>query len=218
MTLISFEDAVTARNLNPNQTHAVYYVDGAFANHTAVRAQCPHAKLYGITVFGAVGPGVFAVDSETGDLNVAQTIAWVAEQVKLKVPLICVYANLNRWQNEGLLRALAHYGHRIKRWVAHYDGIAEIPSWADADQFADPGPVDRNVALANFFGGQPVVPQKPHGHVRFEGTADIGSGNIVSIHGLPGVGVHFVGPEKWVDFHIQIGVGKDNGGHWRKVT
>ena len=43
--LISFQDAVNAANLNPNQLYAVYYCDGRFANHTAVAARCSHAKL-----------------------------------------------------------------------------------------------------------------------------------------------------------------------------
>jgi hypothetical protein len=215
MGLISFEDAVTGRNLDPNQTHAVYYCDGAFANRTAVAKQCPHAKLYGITVFGRLGKDVFACDCELGDLTVAQAVAWVGAQVRLGVGLICVYANLSRWENEGLLAALAHYGPRIKRWVAHYDNIPSIPSWADADQFADPGPVDRNPALANFFGG--VVPAfVPHskGRARFEGTVDLASGKVLSVHGLPGVGVHFAGPSKLLDIHLQVRVG-EGGGSWK---
>lgn len=75
MTLISFDDAVTASNLNPNQKVAVFYADGHYANRDAVARQCPNAKLFGITVFGEVGFGIFAADSETGDLDVPQTLA-----------------------------------------------------------------------------------------------------------------------------------------------
>jgi len=157
--LIDFQDAVTATNLDPNQTHAVYYADGRFANRQAVAAQCPKAKLFGITVSGLTGQGIFACDSETGDMDVPSTVAWVAEQVSLGVELICVYANLDRWVNGGLLAALAKYGSRIKRWVAHYDNVRTIEPWADAEQYADPGPIDRNVALANFFGDVKPVPE-----------------------------------------------------------
>jgi hypothetical protein len=158
--LIDFADAVTASNLDPNQTHAVYYVDGRFANRDAVAAQCPHAKLYGITVFGATGPGIFAADSETGDMTVDEVVAWAEEQIKLGVRLICVYANLSRFLNEGLLARLQalekKYGVKIRKWLAHYTGnpVLEFP-WVDAEQYADPGPIDLNVALANFFGDEP---------------------------------------------------------------
>jgi hypothetical protein len=165
MKLISFEDAVTATNLDPNQTHAVYYADGRFANRDAVARQCPHAKLYGITVTGLLtGPGVFAVDSETGDVPVDRTLAWVEKQIKLGVQPIAVYANLSRWLNEGLLAGVQalekKYGVRVRKWLAHYTGnpVLEFP-WVDAEQYADPGPVDRNVALADFFGD--VTPTPP---------------------------------------------------------
>ena len=218
MTLIDFQDAVTAKNLDPNAKYGVYYVDGRFANHWAVQKQCPHAKLFGITVFGALGKDVFACDCESGDLTPSQAEAWVAAQVKLGVPLICVYASLDVWEKQGLLAALAKYGKRIKRWVAHYNNVRAIPDWADADQYADPGPIDRDVALANFFTGispaVPAVPQTPKGHARFEGTVDIATGKVMWVRGLPGLGVHFAGPEKWLDVCMQLAVGK-GGGQWR---
>lgn len=215
MTLISFEDAVTARNLNPDQRYAVFYIDGRFANRAAVAARCPHAKLFGITVFGRIGRDVFACDCEQGDLTVAQAAAWTAAQVRLGVPLICVYASLDVWLHGGLLDALARYGHRIRRWVADYNGRPSIPAWADADQFADPGPVDRDVALENFFTGVPLPEPKPHGHARFEGTVDLASGKVLSVRGLPGVSVHFAGPERWVDVAVQVQAGREGGGRWR---
>jgi hypothetical protein len=164
--LINFQDAVTGANLDPTQTHAVYYGDGPFANKAAVAKQCPHAKLFAITVTGGLtGVGVFAIDSEAGDVPVDHTLAWLETQIKLgvhKVHPICAYANENRWLNEGLLvgvQALERkYGVEIEKWDAHYDGIATLPSWASAKQYANPGPIDRNVALANFFGdAKPVV-------------------------------------------------------------
>jgi hypothetical protein len=172
--------------------------------------------MFGITVRGLTGKGIFACDCESGDLTPAQAEAWVAEQVKLGVELICVYASLDTWENQGLLNALAKYGHRIKRWVAHFNGVAQVPSWADADQFADPGPVDHNVALENFFSSGPPAPKPdhPHGTARFEGTVDIATGRVKSIHGLPGLGVHFAGPEKWLDVKVQLQVGH-GGGRWR---
>lgn len=214
MLLIDFKDAVNASVLDPGASHAVFYCDGSFQNEAQVRAQCPHARLYAITVFGRTGPGIFACDSETGDMNVDQTVAWVEEQIRLNVPLIVVYANLNRWLNEGLLARLAKYQHRIKRWVALYDFKRHIQPWADAEQWAD-GSVDRNVALANFFGNAPSMPPTPHttGVLHFTGTFDPVSGQW-AIHGAPGQKVHFAGPDKWASAEVQVKVGH-GGGQWR---
>lgn len=158
--LIEFQDAVTASNLDPGQSHAVYYMDGSFANRDAVAAQCPHALLFGITVFGMTGHEVFACDSEAGDMGIDQTVSWVKQQVALGVDPIAVYANQDRWLNQGLLTKLSAYGNRIKRWVAHYDNVAVIPPWADCKQYVSLGTVDVNVARPDFFGAVPTPPNQ----------------------------------------------------------
>jgi hypothetical protein len=169
--LIEFADTVTAEHLDPNQTHCVYYVDGLYANEAAVRARCPKAKLYGITVEGKTGKDVFACDSETGDLTVAATEAWVAAQIGLDVDPCCVYADLDRWENQGLLGALAKYGSRIKRWVADYNNVAIVPGGYDAHQYSGgiTDAVDKNVALETFFSpSKPPAPVDPHHYLWFD--------------------------------------------------
>jgi hypothetical protein len=208
-----FQDAVTAKNLNPAQTHGVYYIDGMYANHTAVRARCPKADLKGITVHGKTGAEAAFCDCEKDDLTVAQAEAWVAEQVKLNVPLIGVYADLSTW-NGGLMKALAKYGKRVKRWLAHFDGIVAVPAGFDCKQFSDPGPVDNNIALDDFFVPFVPKPDVPHGKVRFEGTFDLATQKVTSVHGIPGLGVHFTGADRWMDVNLQVQVGK-GGGQWR---
>lgn len=210
--LISFSDAVNASVLNPNATHAVFYMDGSFTNFAAVRAQCPHAKLYAITVRGATGKGIFACDSENGDLTIPQTEAWVAEQVRLGVSPIVVYANEDRWVNLGLLARLAKYGNRIERWDANFDGNATLPNWASAKQFQSTS-VDLNVAVADFFGDAAPVP-RPKGKVRFVGTHDLASGKW-TVHGVPGIGVRFAGIDRQASAEIQVQEGKKGGGRWR---
>lgn len=212
MSTLFFEDAVTAANLPSNQAHAVYYVDGLFQNHLAVARQCPHAHLYGITVHGLTGPEIVACDCEKGDLTPAQAVEWVAAQVRLNVPLIIVYANLSTWQTD-LLAPLAKYGRRIKRWVAHFDNVPQVPAGFDAKQYAT-GAVDRNIALQDFFTPFAPKPDLPRGHAHFQGTVDVATGKILGVHGMPGVGVHFTGPEKWLDVNLQLQVGQ-GGGHWR---
>ena len=215
--LIDFKDAVNAENLDPSATVAVYYADGPEANEAAVRARCPHARLFGITTLGQTGKGIFACDSETGDLTVAQTEQWVVEQIALGVDPLAVYANENRWINLGLLAALARYGKRIKRWDADWTGEpASMPEWADADQYLGGNVVDLDVARAEFF--EPSIapkPATPHGTVRFEGTADM-DGKVLTIRGLPDSDAHFAGAERWVDLTgAQLNTGA-HGPHWRR--
>lgn len=191
--LINFQDAVDASVLDPNATHAVYYMDGHFQNEQAVRARCPHAKLYAITVRGATGHGVFACDSETGDLDIPQTEQWVATQVSLGVFPTVVYANRDRWLNLGLLNALAKYGHHIERWDADFDGNPIVPLWADAKQYRSTN-VDSNVALANFFDAPPPrKPDDPNGHAALTLTPS----GVWTIHGTsPGSPIN-TGKNTW---------------------
>lgn len=171
--LISFKDAVNANGLDQNATDAVYYCDGLYANEAAVRARCPRARLHAITVRGATGKGIFALDSENGDIDTGakvdfpETETWVSEQIKLGVEPIVVYANQDRWLNLGLLAALGKLlqrlgqpQDRIERWDADYDGVATVPPWASAKQYMD-GNVDLNVALAGFFDGPPKPAPDP---------------------------------------------------------
>lgn len=219
--LISFEDAVTASNLDPRQTHAVFYADGAYANRAAVAKACPHAKLYGITVRGQTGTGIFAADSETGDLTVPQTIAWVETQIHLGVKLICVYANESRFLSEGLLSRLEalekQHGVKVRKWLAHYTGnpTLEFP-WVDAEQYADPGPVDRNVALADFFGDAAPVPPKPHGKLKATLELDLATmqWDLTPVGSATGVQWR---DEKFAAVEVQVGTGGKIAGKWRKA-
>lgn len=166
MTLIAFDDAVTASNLPDNQEYGVFYVDGLYANYAAVRARLPHANLFGITCLGETGWKATYIDVERGNLGAAnqaqliqKAVEWVVKQIALDVDPIGVYASLDLWHN-GLWAALEKHGARIKRWCAAYD---QDPSLTltyegvtyhfDAHQWAGnvaPG-VDKNVADPSFF-------------------------------------------------------------------
>ena len=212
MLLISFKDACDASVLDPNATVGVFYCDGHYANEAAVRARCPHARLYAITVFGQTGKDVFACDCETGDLTVAQAETWVVEQLRLGVSPVCVYACRDRWLNQGLLAGLAKYDDQIRRWDADYDGVAAVPTWADAEQYAD-GTADLDVARSDFFAAATPAPAPVHwwsaelqvsvpagstGTLHFHGSVNLEDGGWTAA-GLPGV-PHWLGP---------------GGGHWR---
>ncbi len=207
--MIYFEDSVTAHNLPTDQAFGVYYVDGDTANEAEVRARLPHAKLFGITVFGKTGKDIFAVDCEKGDVTPAGAEKWVEAQLALGANPICVYADLSTWDN-GLKVALEKYGAKIKRWVADYNNRPLIPAGFDAIQYENTPLVDKDLALPTFF--SPYVEPHPTGvasalvHVDFDnGTWDI--------RHLPGT-AHYAGPRKEWSAEIQIEAGA-NGGQWR---
>jgi hypothetical protein len=211
---ITFQDAVNAAALDPDQKHAVFYADGNWPNEAAVRARCPHAELFAITVRGATGHEYFCVDCETGDVSVAGAIAWVQKQVALGVDPVCVYANQNTWESLGLRNALAHYGKRIKRWVAAYPGSgANVTAGYDAHQYAS-GDVDRNIALDDFFTASSKPKPKPHnsGIAKAEITVDLKTGKA-TIHGTKGEHVEFGGATKQLHYKVELKVGK-GGGKW----
>lgn len=168
MTSLTFDDAVTAGYLPSNQEYGVYYCDGDYANLEAVRARLPHATLFAITVFGRTGKGVFACDCELGDLTESQAVAWVEEQIRLDVDLICVYASADYWHN-GLWAALEKYGPRIKRWCADYNGVKSttvvyegVTYQFDAHQYSSDARLDYDVAADGFFTPMPKAVTKKH--------------------------------------------------------
>lgn len=217
--LLNFRDAVNPSVLDPKALWAVFYMDGHYENEAAVRAQCPHAKLFAITTQGATGHGIFACDSETYDLTVAQTMAWNAEQFRLGVSPICDYADEDRWENQGLLAEVQAFEKAhdmtIEKWDADYDGSSDLPAWASAKQYAT-GDVDLDVARANFFASATPVPAKPvapHGTARLELACDLADGAWTH-HGLPGH-PHWGPDEQWASVEVQVCRGGARKGQWR---
>lgn len=201
---LSFDDAVTAGYLPSNEEFGVYYCDGLYANYNAVRRRLPHATLFAITVRGRTGKGVFACDCELGDLTPAEAEAWVAEQIKLGVELICVYASADTWANKGLWVALEKYGTRIKRWCADYNGVKSTTVvyegktyQFDAHQYNSDPRLDYDVATGTFFKNPPkakvVKPPKPKvntGSMKFTGAVNFNADGTaqLEIHKLAGYG------------------------------
>lgn len=208
------DDAVTVGNLPTDLQFAFGYVDGPFANIDAVRARCPHAKVQGITVEG--NPHAQNCDSETGDLTIPSTITYVEGALALHVYRPGVYANMNRWIALGMIDALAKYGNRIKRWVADFDGVAEIPAGFDAKQYATNG-VDSDICLESYFdtvAPAPPAPPHAHGKIRVELTHDL-SDEGWSHHALPGIGAGFGPDEIWDSIELQVCRGGKRAGQWR---
>jgi hypothetical protein len=199
-------DAVNAAAIPADARYAAYYVDGSWPNEAAVRARVPHATLLSITTRGG---NADCVDSEVGDLDVASTERWVAERLSAGHHRPCVYANLDRWENQGLRAALAKYGSNIRRWVADWDNRADVPSGFDAHQFST-GNVDTSVCLDNFFVAAPAPVKHPAGIANFEGSLHLKDGSW-HVRGIPGT---FRGapPSEWWSAELQVNT---ESGHWR---
>jgi len=206
--MITMYDAVTAANIPMGAEAAAYYVDGHFANGTAVRERKPK-RLLSITVSGGDAD---CCDCETGDMTIAQAEEWVARMLAAGHYRPVVYADLDRWEHQGLRSGLAKYGGKIRRWVAAYDNNANIPTGYDAHQYST-GNVDKSVCLPDFFDGPPKPLPHARGKAHFAGTVNIETGEW-TIHGLPGIGVHFAGPKRRMSAEVQLDVGA-GGGEWR---
>lgn len=106
-----------------------------------------------------------ALDCELGDASVAQAAPWVDRQLGRGVWRPMVYANLSRWEDEGLKSDLAHYGDKIRRTVAHYTYVqGVIPAGYDNQQFSDHWQgrnIDANSSLVSFMPAAPVPPSPP---------------------------------------------------------
>lgn len=206
-------DAVTTANFPLSTKVAACYVDGRFANVAGVRARLPKAHILTISTQGAVAD---CVDCESGDLTIPETIAWVDRRVAAGAGLIVVYANLSTWDG-GLMSGLAHYGNRIKRWLAHPKTAPTIPAGFDAKQYIWRGDIDISVISKTFLTpwSPPKKPDVPKGKARALVTVDLATQKVTAVRGTPGVGVHFAGSEHWMPVQVALNIGK-GGGKWRK--
>lgn len=214
--MLEMIDAVTTANFPLSTKVAGCYVDGRYANVNGVRARLPKAHLLTISTQGATAD---CVDCETGDLTVPQAIAWVDRRVAAGAGLIVVYANLSTWEG-GLMSGLAHYGNRIKRWLAHPDNVASIPAGFNAKQYIWRGDIDISVISKTFLTPwsppkPPKKPDTPRGKARALVTVDLATQKVTAVRGVPGIGVHFAGSEHWLPASVALNVGK-GGGKWRK--
>jgi hypothetical protein len=205
--MLTMYDAVTASNLDPNAQYVCYYTDGIYANGAAVRRQCPHAQYLGITVHGGIAD---CCDCEVGDMTVSQAEAWVNERLAAGAYRPCVYADADRWANQGLLSGLAGHGDKIRRWVAAYPGTGpNVPPGYDAHQYAD-GKVDTSVCLDNFFAPKPI---SPHGVAHVLLSYDLAKRSWTH-HSLPGL-VTWGSEDRWASVEVQLGEGGSVHGQWR---
>lgn len=206
--LIQFFDDVNVDAIPANATHVAYYMDGSFDNASAMKARFPHAQMISIT---SLGGDADACDSEATLMTVTQTVAWVARRLKAGAYHPRVYANENRWDNEGLLAALETFGDRIMRWEAAYPGIgAKVRPGFAAHQYAT-GILDTNVCIPTFFDKKPPKPAHDIGVAVAQIKVNAVTG-VPHIHHMPG-SVHFAGAKHDYEFHGTLKGGK-GGGRW----
>ncbi|MDI5965708.1 hypothetical protein [Streptantibioticus silvisoli] len=130
-------DGVTVAHLPTGAPLYAGYVDGRYANVTALRKRFPKARIVEIAVLASTDAGQ-VLDVETGDATPAQAPGWVVSRRHAGVDPT-VYCNSSTWpavraafRNAGI--AEPHY------WIAQYDNKATIPTGAVAKQFQnDPG-------------------------------------------------------------------------------
>lgn len=200
--MIEMFDSIEVSVLPSSARAVAGYVDGRWPTFGALTQRFyGHAHCLSITVFGAPAA---CCDCENGDMTPAQAEAWVARELARGRWRPVVYANLSTW--EGGLRAnLAHYGKRIRRWVAHYDGIRSIPEGYDAKQYNDHGPHGQNYDLSvcrdDFFPGEAPLPHprpthKPHPKVTAAGISGALTTALIAFLNARGIHVtHLTPPE-----------------------
>lgn len=206
---ITMYDSVTVSTIPGNATAVAGYVDGLFDNFGALVAAFPHAHHLSITV--TPGVGAACCDCEVGDLSVGEAIGWVQFALDGGIWRPCVYANADRWENQGLRGALAHYGNRIRRWIAAYPGTgANVPAGYDAHQYSDNAlgrNLDASVCRDDFFGS---APPKRSGVAKLNLSYGLSDGTW-DLQPLPGH-VTFAAPKQWASAEVQVDV---SSGHWR---
>lgn len=113
-------DSVSVGNI-PRRARAVaFYVDGLYANESAVKAQAPNARYTSIAVFTS-GEADF-LDIETGNATIAEAAGWFRKMKKLRpkrkpgfyIGASNAYALVNTLSVAGIKR------HEYILWTAHY--------------------------------------------------------------------------------------------------
>lgn len=130
-------DAVTAGNMPGNGQMYAFYVDGLYANGTAVKAHAPGKFYVPITIGNTAAQAGYVLDVETGDATAADAVAWCTAYPGNNTDLV-VYCNTSTWPS---VRA-AFQAAKITEpnyWVAEYDNDPTVPAGAAAKQYATGG-------------------------------------------------------------------------------
>lgn len=132
-------DSVTPDTISANATMVAGYVDGHYANLTAMRARFPHALIVGIAVSAHTDDGE-VLDVERYDASPDEAPGWATRRRQAGVDP-SVYCNSSTWP---AVRAAFHAANVAEPhyWIAQWDGSPTIPAGAVAKQHSNPGPFD----------------------------------------------------------------------------
>lgn len=149
MTRILY-DAVTASNMPGDGSLYAYYLNGLYANGTAVKHDDPGKIYVPITVTASLAAQKgWVLDVETGDATASQAVTWVHNYAGANNE-VTVYCNTSTWPSVRSAFQSAGVG-EPSYWVAEYDNNPVIPAGAVAKQYATGG-FDKSV-VADFWPG-----------------------------------------------------------------
>jgi hypothetical protein len=124
-------DTIEPSLIPPNPEAVAGYVGGNWPTFNELVTKFPKAKHLSIAVNSA--EDAECLDVEAGDASPADVPAWVHRQEARDQRYPVIYASLSTWpQIEAVVGRL-----QIRRWVADYDGIAEVPAGYNAKQYTD---------------------------------------------------------------------------------
>ena len=112
-------DAVTVSNLPPGGTKYAGYVNGHFANHDAICARFPKARVFGIDVNGTGWQAASIFDWEKFDIQTPNVLRnAVTRREAFRPHTACVYSDRSNLDEvEEILEGLWHV-----IWLATLDG------------------------------------------------------------------------------------------------
>jgi hypothetical protein len=163
-------DSVDLSQIPPGAVAVAGYIDGDWPTYPAIVERWPHSRHLSITV--SASQDAMCLDVETGDATPKQVPGWVRRRQEhlgsvniggWRRPII--YADLSTMP--AVIDELRNAGiHRnsVMLWVAHYTGVAHIPSGFDACQWTKTA-LGRNLdqSLCEGYFLQAPLPPSPKG-------------------------------------------------------
>lgn len=159
--LDTVDPGVIGRLASTSPTAVAGYDDGLYNDIAQLEREYPAHHHLSICVFAWDNGD--CLDIENGDATPAEAPGWVRRQHARGESRPCLYAN------ESTMPAVKFHldqagipRQSVRLWVAHYDGIAEVPAGYDAKQYSDHWHnrnVDVSVCLDDFFELAPPRPR-----------------------------------------------------------
>lgn len=145
-------DGVTPSRIPADATMVAGYVDGRYANISAIRKRFPKALVVPIAVFASTNAGV-VLDVEPGDATPAQAPGWVQRRRAAGVDPT-VYCSAYAWP--AVQAAFRHAGVAEPHyWIADYDNDPTVPVGAVAKQYRDTAGYDVSAVRSYWPGVDP---------------------------------------------------------------